>query len=102
MKDVAMFECILKFVFSVMWLLGLSTACGLSLHGCSAMRARHLWFFTKENCSSHSTQDKRQQAQIKHMEFHLIAKRHFFAVRVVKHSNRLPKDVAEYPSVEIL
>ena len=40
--------------------------------------------------------------KLKHMKFHLNMRRHFFTMSVIKHWNRLPREVVESPSVEIL
>ncbi|KAK4828348.1 LOW QUALITY PROTEIN: hypothetical protein QYF61_026009 [Mycteria americana] len=40
--------------------------------------------------------------KVKHMRFHLNTRKHFFTVRMVRHGNRLPREVVESPSVEVL
>lgn len=39
---------------------------------------------------------------LKYMKFHLNMKGHFFTVRMIKHWNRLPREVVKSPSVEML
>ncbi|KAK4807465.1 LOW QUALITY PROTEIN: hypothetical protein QYF61_008233 [Mycteria americana] len=39
---------------------------------------------------------------LKHRKFHLSIRRNFFTGRLVKHWKRLPKDSADFPSLEIL
>lgn len=36
-----------------------------------------------------------------HVKLHLNTKKHFFPVRVVKHWNKLNREVVEFPAVEI-
>ncbi|GAB0186531.1 hypothetical protein GRJ2_001118400 [Grus japonensis] len=40
--------------------------------------------------------------RIEHRKFHLNMRKNFFAVRVTEHWNRLPREVVESPSLEIL
>jgi len=40
--------------------------------------------------------------KLKHRKFHLNTRKNFFPLRVMEHWNRLPKDVQESPSLEIL
>ena len=40
--------------------------------------------------------------KLKHRRFHLNIRKHFFTVKVTEHWNRLPREAAESPSLEIL
>ncbi|KFV78713.1 hypothetical protein N308_05785, partial [Struthio camelus australis] len=40
--------------------------------------------------------------KLKHREFCMITRKHFFTVRVVEHRNRLPMEAVQSPSLEIL
>jgi len=40
--------------------------------------------------------------KLKHRKFHLNMRKNFFPLRVTEHWNRLPREVVESPSVEIL
>ncbi|KAK4817250.1 hypothetical protein QYF61_005463, partial [Mycteria americana] len=40
--------------------------------------------------------------ELKHRRFHLNIRKHFFTVRVTEHWHRLPREVVESPSLEIL
>lgn len=62
---------------------------------------RIFFFFYKKNIVPLSTEQEEIGANKNTIKFHLNARRHFFHVRLVKHRNRLPRDVAEPPSVEI-
>lgn len=98
-KEVAvlLFEYILKFVFSFLWLLHVN-----SLHTRSPVRARCSCSLQKKAVIPTQQRTRGNRHKLKHMEFHLNARRHFFTVRVVKCGNWLPRDVAESSSVEIL
>jgi len=37
----------------------------------------------------------------KHRKFHLNMRKNFFTLRVTEHWNRLPREVVEFPSLEI-
>jgi len=39
--------------------------------------------------------------KLKHRKFHLNMRKNFFTLRVMEHWNRLPREVAESPSLEI-
>ncbi|KFV79763.1 hypothetical protein N308_04309, partial [Struthio camelus australis] len=39
--------------------------------------------------------------KLNHRKFHLNLRRNFLTVRVTEHRNRLPREVVEYPSLEI-
>jgi len=39
---------------------------------------------------------------LKHRKFHVNMRKNFFPLRVTEHWNRLPREVAESPSLEIL
>jgi len=39
--------------------------------------------------------------KMKHRKFHLNMRKNFFTLRLVKHWNRLPREVVESPSLEI-
>jgi len=39
--------------------------------------------------------------KLKHRKFHLNIRKNFFPLRVMEHWNRLPREVAESPSLEI-
>ncbi|KFV82995.1 hypothetical protein N308_15239, partial [Struthio camelus australis] len=39
--------------------------------------------------------------KLKHRKFHLNMRKNFFTVRVTEHWNRLPREVVEFPSLEI-
>ncbi|KAK4810930.1 hypothetical protein QYF61_013338 [Mycteria americana] len=41
------------------------------------------------------------KTKLKHKRFHLNIRKQFFTVRVTKHWNRLPREVVEFPSLEI-
>lgn len=98
-KEVAVLlsEYILKFMFSYLWLLHVD-----SLHTCSPMRARCLCSLQEKAVIPTQRRTGGNRHRLKHMEFHLNARRHSFTVQVVKYGNCLPRDVAESPSVEIL
>ncbi|KFV87701.1 hypothetical protein N308_08816, partial [Struthio camelus australis] len=40
--------------------------------------------------------------KLKHRKFHLNIRKNFFTVTVTEHWNRLPREVVESPSLEIL
>lgn len=46
--------------------------------------------------------DKWQSAQTEHMKFHLNMKKNCFSLRVTEHWNRLPREVSESLSLDIL
>jgi len=39
--------------------------------------------------------------KLKHRKFRLNTRKNFFPLRVMEHWNRLPREVAEFPSLEI-
>ncbi|KFV77944.1 hypothetical protein N308_11556, partial [Struthio camelus australis] len=39
--------------------------------------------------------------KLKHRKFHLKIRKHFLAVRVVKHWSKFPREAVESPSLEI-
>jgi len=39
--------------------------------------------------------------KLKHKKFHLNTRKNFFTLRVMEHWNRLPREVVEFPSLEI-
>ncbi|KFV83675.1 hypothetical protein N308_06008, partial [Struthio camelus australis] len=39
--------------------------------------------------------------KLNHGKFHLNLRKNFFTVRVTEHWNRLPREVIEFPSLEI-
>ncbi|KFV84611.1 hypothetical protein N308_02667, partial [Struthio camelus australis] len=39
--------------------------------------------------------------KLKHRKFHLNRRKNFFSMRVTEHWNRLPREAAEFPSLEI-
>ncbi|KGL84279.1 hypothetical protein N309_11622, partial [Tinamus guttatus] len=39
--------------------------------------------------------------KLKHRKFNLHVRKNFFTVRVTEHWNRLPREVVEFPSLEI-
>lgn len=48
-----------------------------------------------------SDKTRGDRCKLKHRRFPLNRK-HFFTVRVLKHWNRFPREVAEFPSLEII
>lgn len=52
---------------------------------------QHIWFKTRGN--GH---------KVKHRGFSLNIRKHIFTVRVTQHWHRLPREILEYPSLEIL
>lgn len=47
-------------------------------------------------------QDKNNDHKLNHKKFHLNMRKKFFTLRIAKHWNRLPRQVVESPSLEIL
>ena len=48
-----------------------------------------------------ATGQRGNRHKLKHRKFHLNMRKNYFSLRVTEHWNRLPRDVAESPSLEI-
>jgi len=64
--------------------------------------AIHLTGGCEENRAMPSVRTRSQEAQTETQEVLLNIKKHFFTLRVTKHCHRLPREVVESPSLEIL